>query len=123
MAAEFSPHLNYWLIALLFLVGIYGIMTRENLLKKLMAVNVLSVAVIAFFLNLAQKTGATPPILLPGAERVQAGDYINPLPHTLMLTAIVVGLATTGVGLALLLRIYRHFGSLEEPEVIRMMRR
>lgn len=116
-----AGYLNYWLVAILLLISLYGIIAKENLLKKLMAMNVMQVSIIAFFLNLAQKTGATPPILLPG--KVAASNYANPLPHTLMLTAIVVGLGTTGVGLALLFRIYRRYGSLEEPEVLRRMRR
>lgn len=110
---------NYWLAAMLLLIGLHGMLTRRNLIKKLMAMNVMQVAVIMFFISLAMKTGATAPIELPGVTDV--GAYINPLPHALMLTAIVVGVSTTGVALALLIRIYHHYGTLEEPEILERM--
>lgn len=120
MLENIAGYINYWLIGVLLLVGLYGLAVKGNLMKKVMALNIVQVAIIAFFINLGQKAGSTVPILLPGVEEV--GGYANPLPHTLMLTAIVVGLATTGVGLALLARIYRRYGSLEESEVLRGMR-
>jgi multicomponent Na+:H+ antiporter subunit C len=112
--------MNYVLAALLLLIGLHGMLIRPNLLRKLMAMNILQVAVIMFFIALADKTGATAPIEVEGLHK--ASDYINPLPHALMLTAIVVGVSTTGVALALLIRIYRHFGTLEEPELLQRMR-
>lgn len=81
-----------------------------------MAMNIMQVAVILFFIALAAKTGGTVPIDAPGLQQVEA--YINPLPHALMLTAIVVGVSTTGLALALLIRMYRRYGTLEEPEVL-----
>lgn len=113
-------HMNYALAALLLLIGLHGMLMRPNLVRKLMAMNILQVAVIMFFIALADKTGATAPIEVVGLH--EAADYINPLPHALMLTAIVVGVSTTGVALALLIRIYRHFGTLEEPELLERMR-
>jgi multicomponent Na+:H+ antiporter subunit C len=113
-------HMNYGLAALLLLIGLHGMLMRPNLVRKLMAMNILQVAVIMFFIALADKTGATAPIEVDGLH--EAADYINPLPHALMLTAIVVGVSTTGVALALLIRIYRHFGTLEEPELLERMR-
>ncbi len=115
-------HMNYWLAALLLLVGLHGMLLRTNLVKKLMAMNVLQVAVIMFFISLAVKTGGTPPIEVEGSPHLPVSAYINPLPHTLMLTAIVVSVSTTGVALALLIRIYRRYGSLEEPEILERMR-
>ena len=109
---------NYWLTAILFLVGVYGILARVHLVRKLMAMNILQVAVIVFFITLAYKTDATPPIARYGDAEPVARDYINPLPHTLMLTAIVVSVSTTGVALALLIRIYRRFGTLDESELL-----
>ncbi|MDN5347300.1 MAG: multicomponent Na+:H+ antiporter subunit [Clostridia bacterium] len=122
MLTAVAGYINFWLIAILLLVGVYGIIATENLLKKLMALNVISVAIILFYLNLGQKAGSTVPILLPGAEVGVVNAYANPLPHTLMLTAIVVGVATTGVGLAMLYKIYHRYGSLEEPDVLKEMR-
>ena len=74
---------------MLLLIGLYGMLAQRNLVKKLMAMNILQVAVILFFVALAEKTGATAPIEVKGVHDVSA--YINPLPHALMLTAIVVG--------------------------------
>jgi multicomponent Na+:H+ antiporter subunit C len=113
-------HTNYWLAAFLLLVGLHGMLLRPNLVRKLMAMNILQVAVIMFFISLALKSGGTAPIEVKGLTEVTA--YINPLPHALMLTAIVVGVSTTGVALALLIRIYRHYGTLEEPELLERMR-
>ncbi len=117
MGSEWLGTVNYWLAALLFLIGLHGMLVRSNLIKKLMAMNVMQVAVIMFFISLAMKTGGTAPIERPGVS----ATYINPLPHALMLTAIVVGVSTTGVALALLVRIYRYYGTLEEPEILERM--
>jgi multicomponent Na+:H+ antiporter subunit C len=107
------------LIFFLFILGPFGMIFKKNLIKKLMAMNIMQVAVIIFFLALGQKTGGTIPIENPGL--VGAAHYINPLPHALMLTAIVVSLATTGVSLSLLLLVQKHFGVLEEDELLRRM--
>jgi multicomponent Na+:H+ antiporter subunit C len=120
MPGELFGHLHYWLAALLLVLGLHGMLVRPNLVRKLMAMNILQVGVIMFFIALADKRGGTVPIEVAGLTRVEA--YINPLPHALMLTAIVVGVSTTGVALALLIRIYRHFGTLEEPELLERMR-
>lgn len=116
MEAMFASHLHYWLAAVLLLIGLHGMLGQRNLVKKLMAMNILQVAVIMFFIALAHKTGGTAPVAVHGVHGVD--EYINPLPHALMLTAIVVGVSTTGVALALLIRIHRHYGTMEEPELL-----
>ena len=122
MQVDALSAVNYWLAATLFLIGIYGILARPHLVRKLMAMNILQVAVIVFFIILGFKSDATPPILRHGDETPVARDYINPLPHTLMLTAIVVGVSTTGVALALLIRIHRRYGTLDETELIEKLK-
>lgn len=107
---------NYWLAVALLCLGLHGMLARRNLVKKLMAMNIMQVAAIVFFITLADKTGGTAPIEVHGIQQVTA--YINPLPHALMLTAIVVGVSTTGVALALLIRLYRRYGTLEEPALL-----
>ena len=114
---------NYWLAAALFLVGLWGILGRPHLVRKLMAMNILQVAVIVFFVTVGFKSGATPPIARHGEETQVARDYINPLPHTLMLTAIVVSVSTTGVALALLLRIHRRYGTLDERKLLEQLQK
>ncbi len=107
----------YFLTFLLLALGLSGIIVCKNYMKKLICMNIMQVAVIFFFLCLGQKDGGTIPVAVEGLSA--AADYINPLPHGLMLTAIVVSLGTTGVGLALLLRIKEKYGSIEEDKIIK----
>ncbi|MGN0659939.1 MAG: sodium:proton antiporter [Emergencia sp.] len=107
----------YMLTIILFFLGMFGMASCGNYMKKLICMNIMQVAVIFFFLCLGQKNGGTIPVTLEGL--FHAGDYINPLPHALMLTAIVVSLGTTGVGLALLMRIKEKYNSLEEEDIIK----
>lgn len=107
----------YMLTMILFFLGVYGIATCSNYMKKLICMNIMQVAVIFFFLCLGQKLGGTIPVTL--SDIVLAEEYINPLPHALMLTAIVVSLGTTGVGLALLMRIKDKYGTMEEDDIIK----
>lgn len=107
----------YSLVMILFFLGVYGMVLSKNYMKKLMAMNVMQVAVIYFYLCFAQKDGAMIPI--QNGITTDPSMYINPLPHGLMLTAIVVSLGTTGVALALLMRIKEIYGSVEEVEVLR----
>ena len=105
----------YMLALILMAVGVYGMISCGNYMKKLICMNIMQVAIIFFFLTFGQKDQATLPVLL---EDVFGSDsYINPLPHALMLTAIVVSLGTTGVGLALLMRIKEIYGTIEEEEI------
>ena len=107
----------YSLVLILLFLGLYGMIVSNNYMKKMMAMNVMQVAVIFFYLGFAQKDGGMIPIL--NGLTTDPNAYINPLPHALMLTAIVVSLGTTGVALALLMRIKETYGSVEEDEVLR----
>ena len=105
----------YMLALILMAVGVYGMISCGNYMKKLICMNIMQVAIIFFFLTFGQKDQATLPVLL---EDVFGSDsYINPLPHALMLTAIVVSLGTTGVGLTLLMKIKEIYGTIEEEEI------
>lgn len=106
----------YLLTFVLLGLGLAGIVVCNNYMKKLICMNIMQVAVIFFFLCLGQKDGGTIPVAM--STLIKAADYINPLPHGLMLTAIVVSLGTTGVGLALLTRIWERYGTIEEDELI-----
>ena len=118
MTSGFFP---YWVCALLALIGLHGMLFRPNLMRKLMGLNILQVSVILFYLLLAFKSGAGAPIL-SGLDSIEVGRYANPLPHALMLTAIVVGVSTTGVGLAMLVKIHRIYGTLKEPDVLKKLK-
>jgi multicomponent Na+:H+ antiporter subunit C len=111
--------LIYLLAMLLFLLGIYGMAVKGNLLKQLMAMNVMEGSTIIMFLILSQKLGATAPILIKGIT--DPDHYVNPLPHAIMLTAVVVNISLAGVGLALIKRIEQDYGSGEEDEIMKRM--
>ncbi len=112
---------NYWAVIVLLMVGLYAMITKKNLVKKIIGMNIFQTAIILFYVSIGAKKGATIPIIMHGPDHsshaVQAMDYINPLPHVLMLTAIVVSVATLGVALALALNIYSQYGTLEEDEI------
>ena len=107
----------YSLVLILMFLGMFGMIISNNYMKKMMAMNVMQVAVILFFLCFAQKEGGMIPIL--NGITTDPSLYINPLPHALMLTAIVVSLGTTGVAIALLMRIRETYGSVEEDDILR----
>lgn len=109
---------NFLIFVILFLWGFYIMVTRYNLVKKLIGLYLVQTSVIFFLVSISAKKGTTVPVLLSTTEPIQAASYANPLPHVLTLTAIVVGVATTGVGLALCAAIYRKYGSLDEEEIL-----
>jgi len=120
-------HINSIIYIVLMMIGFYAMTGKTNLVKKLVGMNIFQWSIILFFVSIGAKRGSTIPIVEGehghGAELVlEASHYVNPLPHVLMLTAIVVGVATTGVALALLLRIYKGYGTLEEDELLERMR-
>lgn len=115
---------NYFIYIFLMMVGFYAMMGKKNLVKKLVGMNIFQWSVILFVVSIGAKHGGTIPIIEGGhgADMVaHAVDYVNPLPHVLMLTAIVVGVGTTGVSLALLLTLYKKYKTLEEDEIIRKL--
>ena len=105
----------YMLTIVLLAIGIYGLIVCSNYMKKLMCMNIMQVSIIFFFLTFGQKDGATIPVTMNNLFSADA--YINPVPHALMLTAIVVSLGITGVGLALLMRIKDIYGTIEEKDI------
>ena len=124
-------HYAYWFTLVLLVIGLYGMMMKENLVKKLIGMTIFQVSVIIFFIASSVKWGATVPILDHGdiekvhhgmAGAIETAKYINPLPHTLMLTAIVVGVATTGVAFGLVIMIYKRYKTLNETELLMRMK-
>lgn len=103
---------NYWAVVVLMMIGFYIVIAHENLIKKIVGLNIFTVAVFVFYISISKIEGGTAPILAEGIER-----YSNPLPHVLILTAIVVGIATTALGLALVVRIREAYGTIEEDEI------
>lgn len=106
---------NYWIYIALMMVGFYAMIAKGNFIKKIIGMNILQTAVFLFYVSAAKVRGGTAPIAWDKAVL-----YDNPLPHTLMLTGIVVSVSTTAVALALVIRIYKAFGTIEEDEILRM---
>ncbi len=109
---EFLGLLNYWIIVVLMMTGFYIVIAHNNLVKKIVGLNIFQVSVFVFYITMAKVKGGTAPILAEGIE-----IYSNPLPHVLILTAIVVGVATTALGLALVVRIHDAYGTIEDDEL------
>jgi multicomponent Na+:H+ antiporter subunit C len=103
---------NYWVVIFLMMTGLYVVISRGNLIKKIIGLNIFQVSVIMFYVSMGKVRGGTAPIEAEGFE-----IYSNPLPHVLMLTAIVVGVATTALALALVVRINEAYGTIEEDEI------
>ena len=114
---EIAARFPYWMSGLLIAIGLYGMIGKRSLVKKLIGMNIFQSAIILFFIAGSLKDGATLPILFEG-EVARAEDFVNPLPHVLMLTAIVVSVAITGVALAFLVRIHREFDTTDEEELL-----
>ena len=103
---------NYWIVVILMMTGFYIVIQSHNLVKKILGLNIFQTSVFILYIIMGNIKDATAPILEEGYTL-----YSNPLPHVLILTAIVVGVATTAVGLALVVRIYRAYGTIEEHEI------
>jgi len=115
-------HYGYWLVFVLMALGLYGMVVKRNLVKKLIGMAVLQVAIIMFYVSTAVKWEATIPILDPALGASDPARYISPLQHCLMLTAIVVGVATSGVGYALVVTIWNRYKTLDEGELLERMK-
>jgi len=121
---------NYWMYIVLMMLGFYAMIGKRNLVKKIIGMNIFQTAIILFFVSTACKWGgATLPILQHAhghaghmEHAVEVAHYINPLPHVLMLTAIVVSIATLGVALAIVIMIYRKYNTLEEDEILKAIK-
>jgi multicomponent Na+:H+ antiporter subunit C len=108
-----ATHYVYWLVFALMMCGLYTVLSHGNLVKKLIGLNVFQASVFLLYISFGFVAGGTAPIVDEGIT-----TYSHPLPHVLILTAIVVGVATTALGLALAVRIFRAYGSLEEDDVL-----
>ena len=109
---EFPGLYNYWIVVVLMMIGFYLVIAHGNLIKKVVGLNIFQVSVFTFYISMSKVEGGTAPILGDGFE-----VYSNPLPHVLILTAIVVGVATTALALALVVRIRKAYGTIEDDEI------
>ena len=136
--------MNYWIFIVLMMIGLYAMISKNNLVKKLIGMSIFQTAILLFYISLAVKEGATIPILHhhqvyatqedhgeaavsaqeeapvihAGSPKIDPDGFTNPLPHVLMLTAIVVGVSTLGVALSITQKLYTEFGTIEENEIL-----
>lgn len=104
---------SYWVVIILMMAGLYIMIARYNLIKKIIGLGLFQTSIFYLYISLGKVEGGTAPILVEGETLV----FSNPLPHVLILTAIVVGVATTAVALALIVRIYESYNTIEEDEL------
>ncbi len=142
----FIANFNYWIYIILMMIGLFAMIAKKNLIKKLVGMSIFQTAIILFYVSIGVKQGATIPILPEEAvhpkttagetshhngedgdahagelPEIDAQDYTNPIPHVLMLTAIVVGVGTLGLALAIAQRVHYHYGTLEETEILKQI--
>lgn len=108
----FPGLLNYWIVIILMMIGFYIVIAQGNLIKKIVGLNIFQVSVFIFYISIGKVTGGSAPIINDNIE-----IYSNPLPHVLILTAIVVGVATTALGLAMIVRIKDAYHTIESDEI------
>ena len=111
-------HLNYWLFTTLMMTGLYIVVAKGNFVKKIVGLNIFQTSVFMLYISMGKVTGGTAPIFPLDMNIDPDMVYSNPLPHVLILTAIVVGIATTSLGLALIVRIREEFGTIEEEDIL-----
>jgi len=111
--SEIAAHWNYYLVIILMMLGFYAVIARGNMVKKMVGLNIFQTSVFMLYISVGKIDGGTAPILTGDPASI----YSNPLPHVLILTAIVVGVATTAVGYALIIRIYEAYGTIEDDEM------
>jgi len=110
---------HYWVFAVLLMIGFYAVMAKLNLIKKLIGLSMFQAAVFLLYITMSKVNGGTAPIIQNGAENQL---FSNPLPQVLILTAIVVGISTTALGLGIVVRIKEEYGSIEENEILEVDR-
>ncbi len=112
---EFLGYYNYWVFAVLLMIGFYAVIAKANLIKKLIGLSLFQSAVFLMYISMDKVEGGTAPIIKPDAVDQL---YSNPLPQVLILTAIVIGVSTLALGLATVVRIKERYGTIEENEIL-----
>lgn len=112
-------HFNYFIFIILMMIGFYIVMSRSHLVLKLIGLSLFQTSIFIFYISLGKVSGGTAPVLIDTALTGTTQAYSAPLPHVLILTAIVVGVATTAVGLALVMRIHVAYGGVLEVDLLK----
>ena len=111
---------NYWVVFILMMIGLYIVISKKSLLKKIVGLAIFQTSVFMFYISIGKMKGGTAPILLDKSANNLVVVYSNPHPHVLILTAIVVGIATTALGLALIIKIREEYDTVEEDDIQKM---
>ena len=111
--ALFFGLFNYWVVIIVMMIGFYIVIAHDNLVKKIIGLNLFQTSVFIFYISMGKISGGTAPIITSGHP-----TYVHPLPQVLILTAIVVGISTTALGLALVVRIHEAYDSIEEDDIL-----
>lgn len=114
--AFYLSHYNYLVSFVLMAIGLFGMINNGNLVKKLIGLAIFQVSVLLFYISMAKVRGGKIPLIKEASTQL----YSNPIPHVLMLTAIVVGVSTLAVGMSIVVRIKKAYGSVEEQEILEM---
>ncbi len=123
LTSEFiTGHLNYWLFIVLMMTGLYIVVAKGNLVKKIVGLNIFQTSVFMLYISMGKISGGTAPIFPVDMNIDPDVVYSNPVPHVLILTAIVVGIATTSLGLAIIVRIREEYGTIEEDDILEIER-
>ena len=112
---ELLGYFNYWVFAIVLCIGLYAVIAKKNLVKKLIGLSIFQSAVFLMYITMDKVDGGTAPIILKGMYNQV---FSNPLPQVLILTAIVVGVSTLALGLAIVVRIFESYGTIEEDEIL-----
>jgi len=119
MIEDILAKYNYWIYVVLMMIGFYAIIAKKNLIKKVIGLNIFATAIFLFYISIGDMREIpgkiiTEPIYMHGENLV----YVNPIPHVLILTGIVVSVSITAVALALIIKIYKEFGTIEEDKIL-----
>ncbi len=112
-------HYNYWAVVVLFLIGLYAMIVKKNLIKKFMGLNIMDTSIFLFYISMGDVEGGVSPIIAHGGGSDVI--YVNPLPSVLILTAIVVAISTTALALSLIIKIYEEYGTLDSDRLVELM--
>ncbi len=114
---SYISHYNYIVCIVLMMIGFYAVISSANAIRKIIGLGIFQTSILLFYISASYVAGGNIPILEKGVAH-----YVNPLPHVLMLTAIVVGVATMAVGLAIIVRIKHAYGTIDEDEIMEQSR-
>lgn len=114
---QFMELYNYWICILLMMIGFYAVIAKSNLVKKVIGLGLFQTGIFLFYITVGKIDGGTAPVTV---HAIEGAVYSNPLPHALILTAIVVSVSTLAVALAIIVKIKDEYGTINEDEIAKL---